>query len=415
MTDNLENNTHENTDETPASELKIAKFRLFLAKRKWLILAIFILGAILSAYGSYGEFVPLFLMSIVFFEAFRWMNFLFLFGLRQVFPKFTKILSICIFYITAFFIVGGIIYSLYNCSGLISIFTPSTTSLGDLISSCLVGVGGGFPCIWGILYSALIISAMPVNASKQAQPKQTQPAVVSESNNFELPESTKKARSKKINFEKLQNIGILMFLPLVLTSLLFLLMAAFITSTDSFKLLLAGLIALIILYIAALAVLPVCMAIEDPSQIFAATVVAKVILIPFYVFQIKTILHSSGLILGGIIFPIAFTQSIYGTLIVIFLIASGVLSFFLTSLYLSAGICRVRELSKTKRLFYIVCSWFLILDVITALIMLCKYGKKTVFRNIVLALVFLPFGFFVLKNIFFIFYCIFKGKLSFYL
>ena len=109
-----------------------------------------------------------------------------------------------------------------------------------------------------------------------------------------------------------------MFLPLVLTSLLFLLMAAFITSTDSFKLLLAGFIALIILYIAALAVLPVCMAIEAPSQIFAATVVAKVILIPFYVFQIKTILQSSGLILGGIIFPIALTQSIYGTLIVIF-------------------------------------------------------------------------------------------------
>lgn len=410
MTDNLEN-----TDITTVSEPKIAKFRLFLAKRKWLILAIYILGAILSAYGSYEEPVQLFLLSILFFEAFRWMNFLFLFGLRQVFPKLTKILSICIFYITAFFIVGGIIYSLYNCSGLISIFTPSTPSLFDLISSCLVGVGGGFPCIWGILYSALIISAKPVNASRQAQPKQTQPAVVSESNGIELPESTKKARSKKINFEKLQNIGILMFLPLVLTSLLFLLMAAFITSTDSFKLLLAGLIALIILYIAALAVLPVCMAIEAPSQIFAATVVAKVILIPFYVFQIKTILHSSGLILGGIIFPIALTQSIYGTLIVIFLIASGVLSFFLTSLYLSAGICRVRELSKTKRLFYIVCSWFLILDVITALIVLCKYGKKTVFRNIVLALVFLPFGFFVLKNIFYIFYCLFKGELSFYL
>ena len=410
MTDNLEN-----TDITTVSEPKIAKFRLFLAKRKWLILAIFILGAILSALGSYEEPVQLFLLSIVFFEAFRWMNFLFLFGLRQVFPKFTKILSICIFYITAFFIVGGIIYSLYNCSGLISIFTPSTPSLLDLISSCLVGVGGGFPCIWGILYSALIISAMPVNASKQAQPKQTQPAVVSESNGIEQSEPTKKARLKKINFEKLQNIGILMFLPLVLTSLLFLLMAAFITSTDSFKLLLAGLIALIILYIAALAVLPICMAIEAPSQIFAATVVAKVILIPFYVFQIKTILHSSGLILGGIIFPIALTQSIYGTLIVIFLIASGVLSFLLTSLYLSAGICRVRELSKTKRLFYIVCSWFLILDVITALIVLCKYGKKTVFRNIVLALVFLPFGFFVLKNIFFIFYCLFKGKLYFYL
>ena len=410
MTDNLEN-----TDITTVSEPKIAKFRLFLAKRKWLILAIFILGAILSALGSYEEPVQLFLLSIVFFEAFRWMNFLFLFGLRQVFPKFTKKLSICIFYITAFFIVGGIIYSLYNCSGLISIFTPSTPSLWDLISSCLVGVGGGFPCIWGILYSALIISAKPVNASIQAQPKQTQPAVVSDSNSFELPESTKKARSKKINFEKLQNIGILMFLPLVLTSLLFLLMAAFITSTDSFKLLLAGFIALIILYIAALAVLPVCMAIEAPSQIFAATVVAKVILIPFYVFQIKTILHSSGLILGGIIFPIALTQSIYGTLIVIFLIASGVLSFFLTSLYLSAGICRVRELSKTKRLFYIVCSWFLILDVITALIVLCKYGKKIVFRNIVLALVFLPFGFFVLKNIFYIFYCLFKGELSFYL
>ena len=410
MTDNLEN-----TDITTVSEPKIAKFRLFLAKRKWLILAIFILGAILSALGSYEEPVQLFLLSIVFFEAFRWMNFLFLFGLRQVFPKFTKIFSICIFYITAFFIVGGIIYSLYNCSGLISIFTPSTPSLLDFISSCLVGVGGGFPCIWGILYSALIISAMPVNASKQAQPKQTQPAVVSESNGIEQSEPTKKARLKKINFEKLQNIGILMFLPLVLTSLLFLLMAAFITSTDSFKLLLAGLIALIILYIAALAVLPVCMAIEAPSQIFAATVVAKVILIPFYVFQIKTILHSSGLILGGIIFPIALTQSIYGTLIVIFLIASGVLSFFLTSLYLSAGICRGRELSKTKRLFYIVCSWFLILDVITALIVLCKYGKKTVFRNIVLALVFLPFGFFVLKNIFFIFYCLFKGKLSFYL
>lgn len=410
MTDNLEN-----TDITTVSEPKIAKFRLFLAKRKWLILPIFILGAILSALGSYEEPVQLFLLSIVFFEAFRWMNFLFLFGLRQVFPKFTKIFSICIFYITAFFIVGGIIYSLYNCSGLISIFTPSTPSLLDFISSCLVGVGGGFPCIWGILYSALIISAMPVNASKQAQPKQTQPAVVSESNGIEQSEPTKKARLKKINFEKLQNIGILMFLPLVLTSLLFLLMAAFITSTDSFKLLLAGLIALIILYIAALAVLPVCMAIEAPSQIFAATVVAKVILIPFYVFQIKTILHSSGLILGGIIFPIALTQSIYGTLIVIFLIASGVLSFFLTSLYLSAGICRGRELSKTKRLFYIVCSWFLILDVITALIVLCKYGKKTVFRNIVLALVFLPFGFFVLKNIFFIFYCLFKGKLSFYL
>ena len=410
MTDNLEN-----TDITPASELKIAKFRLFLAKRKWLIWAIFILGAILSAYGSYEEPVLLFLLSIVFFEAFRWMTFLFLFGLRQVFPKATKILSICIFYITAFFIVGGIIYSLYNCIGLISIFTPSTPSLLDLISSCLVGIGGGFPCIWGILYSALIISAMPVNASKQAQPKQTQPAVVSESNSFELPESTKKSTLKKINFEKLQNIGILMFLPLVLTSLLFLLMAAFITSTDSFKLLLAGLIALIILYIAALAVLPVCMAIEDPSQIFAATVVAKVILIPFYVFQIKTILQSSGLILGGIIFPIALTQSIYGTLIVIFLIVSGVLSFFLTSLYLSVGICRGRELSKTKRLFYIVCSWFLILDVITALIVLCKYGKKTVFRNIVLALVFLPFGFFVLKNIFYIFYCLFKGELSFYL
>lgn len=415
MTDNLENNTHENTDETPASELKIAKFRLFLAKRKWLIWAIFILGAILSAYGSYEEPVQLFLISIVFFEAFRWMTFLFFFGLRQVFPKATKILSICIFYITAFFIVGGIIYSLYNCKGLISIFSPSTQNLWDLISSCLVGIGGGFPCIWGILYSALIISAMPVNASKQAQPKQTQPAVVSESNGVEQSEPTKKARLKKINFEKLQNIGILMFLPLVLTSLLFLLMAAFITSTDSFKLLLAGLIALILLYIAALAVLPVCMAIEDPSQIFAATVVAKVILIPFYVFQIKTILQSSGLILGGIIFPIALTQSIYGTLIVIFLIASGVLSFFLTSLYLSAGICRVRELSKTKRLFYIVCSWFLILDVITALIVLCKYGKKTVFRNIVLALVFLPFGFFVLKNILYIFYCLFKGELSFYL
>lgn len=410
MTDNLEN-----TDITTVSEPKIAKFRLFLAKRKWLILAIFILGAILSALGSYEEPVQLFLLSIVFFEAFRWMNFLFLFGLRQVFPKFTKIFSICIFYITAFFIVGGIIYSLYNCSGLISIFTPSTPSLLDFISSCLVGVGGGFPCIWGILYSALIISAMPVNASKQAQPKQTQPAVVSGSNGIEQSEPTKKARLKKINFEKLQNIGILMFLPLVLTSLLFLLMAAFITSTDSFKLLLAGLIALIILYIAALAVLPVCMAIEAPSQIFAATVVAKVILIPFYVFQIKTILHSSGLILGGIIFPIALTQSIYGTLIVIFLIASGVLSFLLTSFYLSAGICRVRELSKTKRLFYIVCSWFLILDVITALIVLCKYGKKTVFRNIVLALVFLPFGFLVLKNIFFIFYCLFKGKLYFYL
>lgn len=410
MTDNLEN-----TDITTVSEPKIAKLRLFLAKRKWLILAIFILGAILSALGSYEEPVQLFLLSIVFFEAFRWMNFLFLFGLRQVFPKFTKIFSICIFYITAFFIVGGIIYSLYNCSGLISIFTPSTPSLLDFISSCLVGVGGGFPCIWGILYSALIISAMPVNASKQAQPKQTQPAVVSGSNGIEQSEPTKKARLKKINFEKLQNIGILMFLPLVLTSLLFLLMAAFITSTDSFKLLLAGLIALIILYIAALAVLPVCMAIEAPSQIFAATVVAKVILIPFYVFQIKNILHSSGLILGGIIFPIALTQSIYGTLIVIFLIASGVLSFFLTSLYLSAGICRVRELSKTKRLFYIVCSWFLILDVITALIVLCKYGKKTVFRNIVLALVFLPFGFLVLKNIFFIFYCLFKGKLYFYL
>lgn len=410
MTDNLEN-----TDITTVSEPKIAKFRLFLAKRKWLILAIFILGAILSAYGSYEEPVQLFLLSIVFFEAFRWMTFLFLFGLRQVFPKATKILSICIFYITAFFIVGGIIYSLYNCKGLISIFSPSTQNLWDLISSCLVGIGGGFPCIWGILYSALIISAMPVNASKQAQPKQTQPAVVSESNSFELPESTKKSTLKKINFEKLQNIGILMFLPLVLTSLLFLLMAAFITSTDSFKLLLAGLIALVLLYIAALAVLPVCMAIEAPSQIFAATVVAKVILIPFYMFQIKTILHSSGLILGGIIFPIALTQSIYGTLIVIFLIASGVLSFFLTSLYLSAGICRVRELSKTKRLFYIVCSWFLILDVITALIVLCKYGKKTVFRNIVLALVFLPFGFFVLKNIFYIFYCLFKGELSFYL
>ena len=178
MTDNLENNTHENTDETPASELKIAKFRLFLAKRKWLILAIFILGAILSAHGSYEEPVQLFLLSILFFEAFRWMNFLFLFGLRQVFPKFTKILSICIFYITAFFIVGGIIYSLYNCKGLISIFTPSTQNLFELISSCLVGLGRGFPCIWGILYSALIISAMPVNASKQAQPKQTQPAVV---------------------------------------------------------------------------------------------------------------------------------------------------------------------------------------------------------------------------------------------
>lgn len=410
MTDNLEN-----TDITTVSEPKIAKFRLFLAKRKWLILAIYILGAILSAYGSYEEPVQLFLLSIVFFEAFRWMTFLFLFGLRQVFPKFTKILSICIFYITAFFIVGGIIYSLYNCSGLISIFTSSTQNLFELILSCLVGLGRGFPCIWGILYSALIISAKPVNASIQAQPKQTQPAVVSDSNSFELPESTKKARSKKINFEKLQNIGILMFLPLVLTSLLFLLMAAFITSTDSFKLLLAGFIALIILYIAALAVLPVCMAIEAPSQIFAATVVAKVILIPFYVFQIKTILQSSGLILGGIIFPIALTQSIYGTLIVIFLIASGVLSFFLTSLYLSAGICRVRGLSKTKRLFYIVCSWFLILDVITALIVLCKYGKKTVFRNIVLALVFLPFGFLVLKNIFFIFYCLFKGELSFYL
>ena len=410
MTDNLEN-----TDITTVSEPKIAKFRLFLAKRKWLILAIYILGAILSAYGSYEEPVQLFLLSILFFEAFRWMNFLFLFGLRQVFPKFTKILSICIFYITAFFIVGGIIYSLYNCSGLISIFTPSTPSLWDLISSCLVGVGRGFPCIWGILYSALIISAKPVNASRQAQPKQTQPAVVSDSNGVEQSEPTKKARLKKINFEKLQNIGILMFLPLVLTSLLFLLMAAFITSTDSFKLLLAGFIALIILYIAALAVLPVCMAIEAPSQIFAATVVAKVILIPFYMFQIKTILQSSGLILGGIIFPIALTQSIYGTLIVIFLIASGVLSFFLTSLYLSAGICRVRELSKTKRLFYIVCSWFLILDVITALIVLCKYGKKTVFRNIVLALVFLPFGFFVLKNIFYIFYCLFKGELSFYL
>lgn len=410
MTDNLEN-----TDITTVSEPKIAKFRLFLAKRKWLILAIYILGAILSAYGSYEEPVQLFLLSILFFEAFRWMNFLFLFGLRQVFPKFTKILSICIFYITAFFIVGGIIYSLYNCSGLISIFTPSTPSLWDLISSCLVGVGRGFPCIWGILYSALIISAKPVNASRQAQPKQTQPAVVSDSNGVEQSEPTKKARLKKINFEKLQNIGILMFLPLVLTSLLFLLMAAFITSTDSFKLLLAGFIALIILYIAALAVLPVCMAIEAPSQIFAATVVAKVILIPFYMFQIKTILQSSGLILGGIIFPIALTQSIYGTLIVIFLIASGVLSFFLTSLYLSAGICRGRELSKTKRLFYIVCSWFLILDVITALIVLCKYGKKTVFRNIVLALVFLPFGFFVLKNIFYIFYCLFKGELSFYL
>lgn len=410
MTDNLEN-----TDITTVSEPRIAKFRLFLAKRKWLILAIFILGAILSAYGSYEEPVQLFLLSILFFEAFRWMNFLFLFGLRQVFPKFTKILSTCIFYITAFFIVGGIIYSLYNCKGLISIFSPSTQNLWDLISSCLVGLGRGFPCIWGILYSALIISAMPVNASKQAQPKQTQPTVVSESNSFELPESTKKSTLKKINFEKLQNIGILMFLPLVLTSLLFLLMAAFITSTDSFKLLLAGLIALVILYIAALALLPVCIAIEDPSQIFAATVVAKVILIPFYVFQIKTILQSSGLILGGIIFPIALTQSIYGTLIVIFLIASGVLSFFLTSLYLSAGICRVRELSKTKRLFYIVCSWFLILDVITALIVLCKYGKKTVFRNIVLALVFLPFGFFVLKNIFYIFYCLFKGELSFYL
>ena len=410
MTDNLEN-----TDITTVSEPKIAKFRLFLAKRKWLILAIYILGAILSAHGSYEEPVQLFLLSILFFEAFRWMNFLFLFGLRQVFPKFTKILSICIFYITAFFIVGGIIYSLYNCSGLISIFTPSTPSLWDLISSCLVGVGRGFPCIWGILYSALIISAKPVNASRQAQPKQTQPAVVSDSNGVEQSEPTKKARLKKINFEKLQNIGILMFLPLVLTSLLFLLMAAFITSTDSFKLLLAGFIALIILYIAALAVLPVCMAIEAPSQIFAATVVAKVILIPFYMFQIKTILQSSGLILGGIIFPIALTQSIYGTLIVIFLIASGVLSFFLTSLYLSAGICRVRELSKTKRLFYIVCSWFLILDVITALIVLCKYGKKTVFRNIVLALVFLPFGFFVLKNIFYIFYCLFKGELSFYL